>query len=236
MNFLDLVIVGLLLLGGLNGYRKGLIKSVVGIVSSFVSILVALATYKIITPMLHSKLGISKLVQKIVNHNSALPVTGVQPLQGNGLSQVAGNTSYLPQNLLSGFNSLFVNFMNSALGKTVHSTQDAMVQYISIVVVSIIAFLIIFVLVNWALRALGTLITKAFDHTFLGSLNHSGGFIIGVAGSVLILSITFAFFLPLVALYVNSSSVTGLIKHSILLPQLNQIYAFLTSTLSRIFG
>jgi uncharacterized membrane protein required for colicin V production len=215
MNFLDLVIIGGLLLGGLAGYHKGLINSVIGTLATFVSLLVAFATHKIFTPILNTQLGVGTFVQKILKETMTLPAAKTQPIgNGNPLDKLSVVTNALPPGLQKEFNQMFTNLIHTAVETTIKTIGDAIIQYFTLVIVSMLAFFIIFIISNIVLHYIGNVLTKGFEKNIVGTINNSGGFIAGGMAAYLFVAILTGFIVPLFALY--SPTLTRLVNESLL--------------------
>ncbi|HZW82343.1 MAG TPA: CvpA family protein [Candidatus Deferrimicrobium sp.] len=215
MNFLDLVIIGGILLGGLAGYHKGLINSVIGTIATFISLVVAFATYKIFTPILNTQLGVGILIQRILKDTITLPAAKTQPI-GNGdpLNKLSLVTNALPVGLQKEFNQMFTNLLHTAVGTTIKTIGDAITQYFTLLIVSMLAFFIIFIITNLVIRLFGNALTSGFDKNIAGTLNNSGGFVAGSMAAFLFIAILTGFIVPLFALY--SPTLTRLVNESLL--------------------
>lgn len=238
MNFLDLIIIGVILLGGLAGYRKGLINALIGVAGSLVSLVIAFSTYKTLTPVLAERLGVGKIVGRVLSSSVSLPATKVQSIQGTGLDQLSLVTDLLPKPLQQEFNTLFLDMMKSAVSASIKTVGDAVVQYLTLVVVSMITFFLIFVLSKWILGFVGKVITKSSDRSLFGSLNHSGGFLAGVLASTLFISLVLGFLTPLFSVNMGQGvlKTLSLLAHdSVLTPYLVKLFTGLTHSLGRIF-
>jgi len=237
MNFLDLVIIAILLLGGLAGYRKGLIGALIGVAASLVSLVIAFSTYKALTPVLMERFGVGRLVSEALKSTMVLPAVKAQAIQGNPLDQLAFLTNILPKPLQQEFDSLFAGMMNSAVSSSVKTIGDAVVQYFTTAVVSMIAFSLIFFVSKWLLGVLGKTITRILDRGLTGSLNHTGGFVAGLAAAIILLSIALGILTPLLALDVGPGTVktmSQLAHNSMLTPLLQKVFVGLTHSLSGI--
>lgn len=239
MNFLDLVIIGVILLGGLAGYRKGLINALIGMAGSLVSFVVALGTYKTLTPVLFERLGAGKIVGQVLNSSISLPATAGQSINGTGLDQLSTVTELLPKPLQQEFNVLILETMKSAVSASVETIRDAMLQYLTLAVVSMVTFFLIFLLSKWILGIVGKAITKSIDRSLFGSLNHSGGFLAGVLASTLLIAIVVGFLFPLLSINLGQGALktlSDLAHDSVLTPYLAKLFTGLTHSLSRMLS
>ncbi len=234
MNFLDLVIIGALLLGGLTGYRKGLINSIIGVLSSLISFIAAFATYKSLTPVLHVQLGVGKFVQGVIKESMTIQAQSMQlqPIKGNVLNQIALITNVLPKDLQKEFDSMFVNLMKSAAGTTIKTLSDAVIQYFTLVILSFLTFFLIFIVTKWLLGFLGMALTKNLDRSIIGNANHSGGFVAGTITSLLFVSILMGFLVPLFAIY-PQNTFSRLVDQSLLAPYMTKVFTGITYLLGQ---
>ncbi len=234
MNLLDLVIVGLLLLGGLAGYRKGLINAAIGLAASFISFVIAFSTYKKLTPVV-ANLGLGKMVQGAVKSVMSLPAAQGQPIKGNGLDQLALLTKLLPKPMQNELDAMFIEMMKSSAGATIKNIGEAMIGYITLVVVSMISFFLIFFICNWLLRFLGKSLTGGIGKGLVGSINSFGGFLAGVAASLLSVSVLFGFSGPIFSFNHGPGllqTFSQLAQTSFLIPYLRQVFTGITHWLS----
>ncbi len=210
MNFLDLIIIGGFLLGGLTGYRKGLINSMIGTVATLISLATAFAGYKVLIPIFNTQFKIEVLVRSMLKNTLTRQTSNIQPI-GN-----APVVDGLPQGLNSEFNRILMNLLHSVAGSTGKIIGDTIVQYISLLIVSMLSYLTIFILTFIVLRYISKILTKGINTSFIGALNSSGGFIAGALAAFMLIGITTCFIVPLFALY--SPSLRHLANESLLTP------------------
>ena len=223
MNFLDLVIVGVVLFGGLVGYRKGLINAVIGILSSILSLGIAFATYQNVALILNKDLGLGRIVQSIVRNVLGSESSFLQPLKGNGLEQLQLITNALPVALQKDLNDTFTAIMKSAIGTAINTFGDAITQFLAQKIITVIAFLLIFMVAKLIIGFVAQLLTNNLDRNIVGSMNHSGGFLLGIVASVLFIAIATGFLVPLLTIY-SRSTLTQLLNQSLLTPLFAKLY------------
>lgn len=234
MNFFDLVIVGIVLLGGLAGYRKGLIGAVMGAASSIIAIFIAFSTYKVFSPILSDKFGLGKIIVGILKSVIKLPEIKSEPIVGNGLGQLGVISDLLPQPLRVEFGTMFSNMMDSAISAKIQNVGDAIIQYLSLAVVSMIAFFLIFIVVKLLLGFVSSVISKQFKHGVIGSVNNSGGFIAGAMASILFIAIVLGFLAPLFSFTADKGvlkTLSTLMQDSLLTPLFQKVFSGLSGLL-----
>lgn len=219
MNFLDIVIIGLLLLGGLDGYRKGLINSLVSVGSIFVAAIVALIGFKQFIPVIDQKLGFGKVIENLVASSftqSVLASSG----SNNPTSVVAG---LLPPKVQGTVSDLLNNLYNSTVQLPVHNVGTMLARYFTVLLLGVTAFLIIFAICYAALRIIGKLLTRGLDRTIVGGLNHAGGFLFGAIGAIIMLSIAMTFLTPIISIF-GEKTFVGLLQQSVLTPYMLKVF------------
>jgi len=189
-NPLDIGAAALILLFMFFGGRRGLIRSLFGLTSFFVSILLANLLYPSIGRILRETGGLYERLRDALSGAQWLP-------------DAAGYTSRSSQNLfISGLNlpdfmkfSLMENNNAEAYGiLEATGLSDYIGGFLANVVINVLSMLIAFVVVYFGMKLLGKLLDAIARLPVLSFINRLGGLAIGFLQGVLVIWLVFAGF------------------------------------------
>lgn len=180
MNWLDYVIIAILLLGTFSGIRKGLIKSVSNIVCIIVSIFVAKNYYKTVSVFLIQNTSIEEKIGKfLVDKNFA---KNLLPMPGQ----------------------------ESAVFSVSRSFASDMNSFLSVLIINAISVITIYLAVRFVLALLEGYLGTLAEVPGLREVNGLGGGIVGLVKSVIILMLIFTFITPVSAVKFFAPLGTGI--------------------------
>ena len=141
MNLIDILILGLILLGALRGYQKGLISSVINFLSNIVGFLVASWKYMFALRWAEQYFPLQQWLEPVI-YRAILPAvqSKASSLQNQALGNILGA---LPQEWRSLFENLSGGQMPQALEQVTHRLAGIFTERI----LSLIAFICVFYLV-----------------------------------------------------------------------------------------
>lgn len=219
MNLIDILILGLILLGALHGYQKGLISSIVNFISSIVGFLVAAWKYMVALRWVEQYFPLQQWLEPVI-YRAILP--SVQSKASSLQHQALGNIlGALPPEWRSIFEKLSGVQMPEAIEQVTHRLAGMLTERI----LSIIAFGCVFYLVVFIIQLLSSLILRPFD-SWGGSLNRSGGLVFGGLSALIGMSVLAGLFSPLLNLGVGGSF-SELLQSSSFYPYLVDIFSVL---------
>lgn len=200
MNAIDFIIIIFLFLGVYNGYNKGLVGSLAGLFSNVLGLIVGARYYGDLGSWLNTQYSLSTKLQQYFHDHLILPQAVFQfnldktPLPD--LIESLDNVSmpemlrdhmliYI-QELQTGINSI----SGIKLGEIVH-------QYLASALVSILAFLLIWLVMANGIMLIAGLYRRFTKESFIGSIDRFWGAIMGGLVSALIITVLVGLFSPL---------------------------------------
>ena len=176
MNALDIIILCIIALCGLIGYRRGLIRTVYRIVSLFIALIIARMLYPHVARLLHQTAIFPALQDRIAR---ALNLEGaVNRHTTERGEEIIGNLP-LPEM----FQSLlhYNNRPDMFALLRVATIEDYITSFFANMVINGIAMLIVFVLVLIILSVIGGMLDIVSMLPIISSINRAGGLVIGLA-------------------------------------------------------
>jgi len=224
MNLIDILILGFILLGALRGYQRGLISSIVNLLSNIVGFLVASWKYMVALHWAEQYFPFQQWLEPVI-YKAILPSvqTKASSLQGQTLSNIL---AALPSELRSLFENLSGVQMPQAIEQVTHRLAGVFTERI----LSLIAFGCVFYCVVFIIQLFFSILLRPIGH-WGGSLNREGGLVFGGLSALIGLSVMAGLFSPLLHLGVGGSF-NSLIQSSIFYPHLVEIF----NTLDRVFA
>lgn len=199
MNIVDLVIIALIGLGGLTGYRRGLIASLAGLVSNIIGFFTALKYYPLLAAWANADFNLNQRLLVFFQTHIALPVPVMEfrldrvplPELGNYLDRV-NLPLVLKTQLLGYYQSMEAGLqLQARLG-------DIINQFLANALVNAGSLLFIWFFVNLVIMLLAALISSLINNTFIVGFNRGGGLLTGGIISAFILTIIIGLASPLV--------------------------------------
>jgi len=218
VNLFDVLIAGFVLLGALQGYQKGLIKSIVHFLSWIAGFLVASSQYTAALRWAEQYFPLQQWIEPVI-YRALLPSVESKALTLQ--QQVLGNIlGILPQELRNIFPSL--NLSGLQIPQTVEQITHQLAGTITVNILSLIAFGIVFYCVVLLIQLLVLIILRSLG-SWIGSFSHGGGLIFGGLSSLLGLSVLAGLLSPLLQLGVGGNFI-DLIQKSYFYPYLVEIF------------
>lgn len=226
MNLIDVLIFGLILLGALRGYQKGLLSSIVNFLSGIAGFLIAVWKYKEALSWVQHYCPLQQWLEPIV-YRAVLPAiqSKSDALEGQFLGKLLGS---LPPELRSLFSSH--NLSSLPLPQTIEQLGHRLAGALTERLLNLIAFGVVFYTVVVLIQLLVAIVLRPFGN-WSGSLNRGGGLVFGGLSSLLGLSVLAGLFFPLLHLGVGGSF-NALIQNSTFYPYLVEIFDVLDRVLS----
>ena len=159
----DLIVIGIVALFTFLGYKQGLVKSAIKILSFFIAIVVAFVIYRPISNVIITKTTIDDNIRNAI----------IQKIKPEGIEK---------DEEIKIESNINLNILGNATVNTIESIADAF----TVKLIEAITLLVIFIIIKIALRfitALSDLITKL---PLLKQVNKLGGFIYGIFRGILI--------------------------------------------------
>lgn len=203
---LDIVIVILILLGAIVGYRKGLVGIVVSLASIILSIVLSFILQTPISEALYNDTGVGKIVEQTVYNN----LTSSNKDEENE-------------------NNIYDNIINSIIGEqTKELTNEQIAKTVTMFILKGLSFILIFIVVSIICYIIQAVLNLVFSLPLLHSVNKFGGAAAGIIKNLLkiyILLAIISFIAPMdimepVIKVINNSMVTKVLYENNLLVSL----------------
>ncbi|MFZ3103024.1 MAG: CvpA family protein [Desulfitobacteriaceae bacterium] len=231
MNIVDILIMGLILLGALQGYRKGLITGLAQFAGSIIGFLVASLEYIKVLKWLEQFFPFQRWLEPVIYR---LIGSSLQTQAGSIPQQSIENLlKMLPPELrsyLAGNNILGVQSATLMTKGYVEQAIHGIAGFITEKVLALLAFALVFLVIVVLIQALITILLAPLG-IFGGAANRGGGLLFGGLFAFSILVVISGVFSPMLML---DTQIPGLlfIQHSFFQPYLLQTFQFLSQSLS----
>lgn len=207
MNLADVIIIVLLILGAIGGYRKGLLASVLGFVGSLFGFFMAYRFYPVLSLWIENQFGLKEKLFQFFKANLVLPQVVSNFNINKPLAELTSVLDKLtiPDNL----KAYLLQYLqlpaptNPASGAVL---GDVINHFLSTVLINGLAFLAIWLAVDLVIKLILVSFTGIFGDTGIGMLNKVGGLIAGTFFTIFTLTIIIGLLQPLTALASLSAS------------------------------
>lgn len=224
MNFFDILVLVIVLLGAIQGYRKGLISGLISLGGSLVGLVVAAKNYQTLLEWLDQNTPFRGWLEAVIYKRM--------------LTSVQDKAELMQEQTLEKFLSIFPEeFKKGMLGGANLSDMqiytDSVLQSIAQNftytltdnALKIIAFALIYFGVIVALEIISAILLAPLG-LFSGTINGGGGFIVGGVVSFLGLAIFVGLFSPFLTI-ANPGDTIGFLESSTTYPYLKQTFAYI---------
>lgn len=176
---IDVIILGLILLCILIGYKKGLTKCIIKILSFVIAIVIAAILFKPISNIVIEKTQIDD------NIKSSIVGIVEKDVEENGK---VGEETNLPQSM--------VNYINETIEENIHETKVAIVNNvadkITTTIINVGVAIVLFVLARIALIFVSALSSIITDLPIIKQFDKIGGVLYGLIEALIIIFVIFA--------------------------------------------
>lgn len=235
MNIIDVLIIGIILLGALQGYRRGLLSGAVNLVGTLVGFLIASFQYEVVLSWIERHFPVHNWLEPLVYKVVSSQIQSQAKMPDGGL---------LPK-ILGGFSAELKSFLGtgnpSSLQSVTQGILDQAAHHLSSVITENILRILAFGLVFYAVVMLvhlgaGLLIPLI---PLGGTLNHGAGLILGGLTALIAIAVLAGLLSPFLTL--STGSQATVIKSSYLYPYLLQVFqgldkVFSLQLVSRLLG
>jgi uncharacterized membrane protein required for colicin V production len=200
MNIVDWIIIGLLLLGAVTGFRNGFVGTVVRACSSIIGLIVAYKYYADLEKWLDSKVGFKEALSEFLRAHVALP----QAISEFKFEDILGNNV---NNFFNGLTSNtqiksklleYVNTINTGIeGSLQISLGDIVHQYLASAIMNVLAFFIIWLLIDLSLQIIARIFRGLIKDTVLGQFDRLSGLLIGTLFTAIVLTVLVGLITPI---------------------------------------
>ena len=182
---IDKIVIVILLIFAVIGYKKGLIRSVVTLLSSVLSLILALFIY----PLTNMILKITPLYTSIYNGTLKQVETidfgkGLQT-QGNAILE---NITLLPEMITEQIKANNNTEMYRLLD--VHSLQEYIATFVANIAINLLAIIVTWLIIKVGIMLLSGSLGGIIEHLpVVATFNRAGGLLFGVVKGIFMLSI-----------------------------------------------
>lgn len=227
MNIFDILIIGLVILGALQGYRKGLISGIVNLLGNLLGLFFAAREYLRVLAWIDEHTPIRELLNSFV-YKLMLPSveSQAQLAQQQTLERIL---SLFPKELRGLIGSGTVPDLQAYTQGAVQTIAKNLSGIVTDNLMKVIAFTITFTLIVVVIQILAALILSPLG-LFSGTVNRGGGFLFGALSSFVGLAIFFGLISPFISL-AGQDTPWGLLQESRSYPYLIKTFSYLVETL-----
>lgn len=224
MNLIDILILGIIFLGALHGYQKGLISSIINFLSTIVGFLVASWKYMVALRWAEQYFPLQTWLEPVI-YKAILPSVQAKAstLQNQALGNILGA---LPPE----WRSLFENLSGAQMPQAVEQVTHRLAGMFTERILSLIAFICVFYLVAFIIQLVFSIILQPFG-VWGGSLNREGGLLFGGLSALIGMAVLAGLFSPLLQWGVGGS-LNALLQSSSFYPYLVEIFRVLDQAFS----
>jgi hypothetical protein len=235
LNIVDLVIIVSLVVGAINGYRRGLFGSLCGLAANLLGLFVAIKYYPQLSSWLNQQFSLSLKVSQFFKAHVMLPpaVSTLQlaKLPLPDLIKQLESTALPPEIKLHLMDYLqkwwrsLSSFNN--LGELIH-------YLVAIALINGLAFFLIWLVVDKTAVLLAEGLTRCTQNSLVGDLNRLSGTMIGVGLRALSLTIFLGIISPLLSL--TSAAQPSLFSSVLKTMNQSQLVPYFTSAFTLLFS
>lgn len=227
MNIFDILVLGIVLLGALQGYRKGLISGLVSLLGHILGLVFAAKEYLKVLSWLDQNTPIRNWIEPAI-YKLILPSVESKA-QLAGQQTLERILSMFPKELrdLIGSSNVpdFQAYTQSAIQTVAHNFSGLITDNL----LKILAFGLTYSVIVLAIEIIASLVLSPFG-LFSGTVNRGGGFLVGALGSFVGLAVFVGLISPFISL-AGTDSVWGLLPKSQSYNYLVQTFTYLREIL-----
>ncbi|MGC7871687.1 CvpA family protein [Desulfosporosinus sp. SYSU MS00001] len=217
MNLIDVLILGFILFGALSGYRKGLLTSIIYLLSYVIGFLVASWEYSAVLRWIEQYFPLRQWLEPIV-YKTILPL--VQSKASSLEQQILGNIlGSLPEEWRSVFSS---NISGQPMTQTIEKVSQHLAETLTDRLLNLLAFALVFYGIVLLVQLSMTILLKPLG-IWGSALNRGGGLFIGALSSTIGLAVFAGLISPLLNVGF-SGSFAALLQTSTAFPYLVKIF------------
>ncbi len=187
MNWIDALIVAIIIVSVIKGYSEGFVLSLMGIVG-------------LVTAIVAARLYFNSLAQYLTENTSLYEKIYLAVLKSlEGANPILRGGEYSGQALPEAYRNLFLFGGSVPVGGS--SAAESIAQAISGIIISILSIILIFLVVKIAFMIVVALLNSLVELPVLRQFNKLGGIVIGFLKGVLGLMLAFALLIPVMAVF-----------------------------------
>lgn len=201
----DIIILGIIALSIFIGYRRGLIKCAINVLSFFVAILVVILLTSPISNLIIKNTKIDDNIRNAISEKIELNDVNVQDLK------LTENNSNSPEVVRDHINNMMLDLTKTATG----SVSEALAENITVIIINITVAIILFVGTKFALMFVKVLADVIGRIPLIKQFNKAGGIIYGIFSGIVRVYVILAI-ISIIVPVITDSSLIQAINNSIL--------------------
>ncbi len=190
MNWMDYVVIGIIIGYSFIGYARGFVYSVFKVASFFVAAFAALKFYPYVSNVLVSVFHLDEAIKDVISKNISAATSPAQLEQGLG-SEAAGSligSWNLPQPV----EAFVVENLSAQASQVAGNIAESLSGSLSTFAVNIISIVIIFAMVSFALIFVRSIMEGIARLPLFNQVNRAGGLAFGLLQGIIMIYIGFA--------------------------------------------
>ncbi len=198
MNWVDWVIIVIILGTTVRGARRGFILTLTGLAAQVGSIVAAFILTRPLTSFLETRLGWASALASFLGRHIKLPAefgsTGISNLSSGQLWSLL-EQSGLPEQ----YKDAVVTWIADSPGGTAVTLQAFIHQSLGMLLLNALVFIALLILARWVITLFGRGVSEAVRTVGAGGLDRAGGFALGLAQGALLVALVLGLTLPFLA-------------------------------------
>jgi len=187
MNWIDVLVIGIIIAYAMIGYARGFIFSVFKVASFFVSAFLSIQVYPYISKFLISAMHLDKTLQGMISQNLNKIITPEQLAKPNPITDIVQSWS-LPKPI----EEMVMNGVAVQVGQMKQGIVESMSVSLSVVAVNIISIIAVFAIVSFVLIFARNILQGIASLPIFKQINRTGGFAFGILEGIIVIYVAFA--------------------------------------------
>lgn len=220
MNLIDILILAFVMVGALHGYQRGLISSVLGLLSNVIGFIVASWQYVAALQWAEQYFPLRQGLESFI-YRTILSSVQAKATSGPDQQSAESFLGILP----SEWGGLWESLAGIGIPQAVEQVTHQLAAQLSERILSLVAFVCVFYLTVFVLQLIFYMILRPFGK-WGGSLNRGGGLLFGSLSALIGLSVVAGLLWPFFQMGVGGSF-NALVLNSFCYTHLLEIFRFL---------
>ncbi|KPU26573.1 hypothetical protein TR13x_09510 [Caloranaerobacter sp. TR13] len=210
MNWVDYVVIVILLVNGLGGLSKGLIITLFNLVGFILSLYIAKLYYPVLANFIKNNPNFIYTIKKYVTTRVEIIINKI----GNSGSigdffEILKLPNKLGEKMINDPN------VNSYMNNTINTAGDMISTKLTGLFVDIISIIIVFLVAKFILYVVVSILDNIAQLPVLRQINKSAGLIFGLIKGIFIIYILFAIITPVVTMFPDGAIAKGIYDSTI---------------------
>lgn len=210
MAWLDLLIIVLIILNIIIGYKKGLVLTLFSIGSYIAAFILSKKYYGDLTLWIKTNFSIIDKLKEFLSHyvqlNLPSTVEGVNYTGANPdifLENTEQVFSLMDQESLAKMPQFLQKYLINEIDvqtmaqQTIEGFRNQVIDTLATLLLNIISMIILFLVIRWTIVIIGMVVNKIFELPLLGAFNHTLGGILGVVRGLFIVVLILFILIPI---------------------------------------